>query len=230
MKVSKLALLTHMFFIINTLCQYNSLNASELNKKVRIAQEKKKKNIKNIDKAIEEKNKRKKILYYSLIASGAIASVAAILGLGYYGFKKSEEDDLLYNNKYLRYRNGEHNIEYQDGAIASTSEFYIEPEGINKVNLNKPIIENKNNVDVSVKRYNNFVDIARFSIQKHFEHLSNDQKDSHVNDIEYMQKFVQGLQENRNISLSKYQENKAVMDLKYHLQKVYANYLSQEGN
>ncbi|KYN94463.1 early transcribed membrane protein 13, partial [Plasmodium reichenowi] len=189
----------------------------------------KRKNIKNIDKAIEEHNKRKKLIYYSLIASGAIASVAAILGLGYYGYKKSREDDLYYN-KYLEYRNGEYNIKYQDGAIASTSKFYIEPEGINKVNLNKPIIENKNNVDVSVKRYNNFVDIARLSIQKHFEHLSYDQKDSHVNNIEYMQKFVQRLQENRNISLSKYQENKAVMDLKYHLQKVYANYLSQEEN
>ncbi|CDO65817.1 early transcribed membrane protein 13 [Plasmodium reichenowi] len=229
MKVSKLVLFAHIFFIINIICQYICLNASKVNKKGRIAEEKKRKNIKNIDKAIEEHNKRKKLIYYSLIASGAIASVAAILGLGYYGYKKSREDDLYYN-KYLEYRNGEYNIKYQDGAIASTSKFYIEPEGINKVNLNKPIIENKNNVDVSVKRYNNFVDIARLSIQKHFEHLSYDQKDSHVNNIEYMQKFVQRLQENRNISLSKYQENKAVMDLKYHLQKVYANYLSQEEN
>ncbi|KYN96824.1 early transcribed membrane protein 13 [Plasmodium gaboni] len=229
MKVSKLVLFTHIFFIINILCQYISLNASKINIKGIKTQENKKKNIKKIDKSIEEQNKRKKIIYYSLIASGAIASVAAILGLGYYAYKNSQEDDFYYN-KYLKYRNGKYNIKYQDGAIASTSEFYIEPEGINKVNLNKPIIENNNNVDVSIKKYNNFVDIARVSIQKHFESLSNDQKDSHVNNIEYMQKFVQGLQENRNISLSKYQENKAVMDLQYHLQKVYANYLSQEGN
>ncbi|SBT46744.1 early transcribed membrane protein [Plasmodium ovale wallikeri] len=187
--------------------------------------EKKLTSLKSIDDVINGKKKKSKF-YYALISSGIFVAAAAVLGIGYYISEKEGgyfEDTLLWlKDKRFRFKNP------RDGQFPSTSKYYVEPEGINKVNIKGPLVENTNETDVSIKRFNAFVDNARIAIRHNFNNLSEAQRSSCVNDRDYMRKVVQRLQERRNISLSRAQEDIAVLNMESFLHKIYNNKLDDD--
>ncbi|CAG9471803.1 early transcribed membrane protein [Plasmodium vivax] len=173
--------------------------------------------LKNIDDTLAEKNRKKKI-YYSLISSGIFVFVAIALGIGFYINEKEEE---YYFKKYALFRDKRFQFENpRDGQVPSTSREYVEPPGINKVNIKGPLVENTNENDVPIKKFNIFLDNARIAMRHHFSNLSQPQQEYYLNDRDYIRKVVQSLEERRNVHLSRMQEDMAVLNMEDFLQKI----------
>ncbi|GAB68689.1 early transcribed membrane protein, partial [Plasmodium cynomolgi strain B] len=173
--------------------------------------------LKNIDDTLAAKNRKKKI-YYSLISSSIFVFVAIALGIGFYINEKEKE---YYFQKYTLVKDKRFQFENpRDGQMPSTSREYVEPPGINKVNIKGPLVENTNENDVPLKKFNIFLDNARIAMRHHFSNLSTPQQEYYVKDRDYIRKIVQSVEERRNIQLSRMQEDLAVLNMEEFLQKI----------
>ncbi|ANQ10351.1 Early transcribed membrane protein (ETRAMP) [Plasmodium coatneyi] len=173
--------------------------------------------LQNIDDTLADKNSKKKI-YYSLISSGLFVFVAIALGIGFYINEKEKEYKF---EKYALFKDKRfHFADPRDGQMPSTSREYVEPPGINKVNIKGPLVENTNESDVPIKKFNIFLDNARIAVRHHFSNLSEPQQAYYVNDRDYIRKVVQSLEERRNVQLSKMQEDLAVLNMEHFLQNI----------
>ncbi|KJP90130.1 hypothetical protein AK88_00299 [Plasmodium fragile] len=171
----------------------------------------------NVDDTLAAKNRKKK-LYYSLISSGMFVFVALALGIGYYIDKKEKEH---YVEKYSLFKDKRFQFENpKDGQMPSTSREYVEPPGINKVDIKGPLVENTNENDVPIKKFNTFLDNARIAIRHHFNNLSEPQQEYYVNDRDYIRKIVQSMESRRNVYLSRMQEDLVVLNMEDFLQKI----------
>ncbi|CAA9990623.1 early transcribed membrane protein, putative [Plasmodium knowlesi strain H] len=173
--------------------------------------------LQNIDDILAAKDRKKKI-YYSLISSGIFVAVAIALGIGYYINEKGKQDNF---EKYTLFKDKRFQFEEpRDGQVPSTSREYVEPAGINKVNIKGALIENTNENDVPIKKFNIFLDNARIAMQHHFSNLSGPQQAYYVNDRDYIRMVVQSLEERRNVQLSRVQEDLAVLNMEHFLQNI----------
>ncbi|SBS92799.1 early transcribed membrane protein [Plasmodium malariae] len=133
------------------------------------------------------------------------------LGIGYY-LNKSDENydfnDIIWlPHEKFNFKNPD------DGQKPSTSMHYVEPLGINKVNIKGPIKVNTNEKDIPIKTFNVFLDNAKIALKHHYNNLSVIQQQYFKNDSSYIRKIVQSLQEKRSVSLSRAQEDKAVSQM-----------------
>ncbi|GAW83230.1 early transcribed membrane protein [Plasmodium gonderi] len=171
--------------------------------------------LKNIDETLAERKKKKKI-YYSLISSSIFVFAAVALGIGFY-INQKEENSF---KKYTQFKNRKFNFENpRDGQVPSTSREYVEPKGINKVDIKGPLVENTNENDVPLKKFNIFLDNARIALKYHFNNLSLTQQEYYMNDPDYIRKVLQSLGDKRNVHLSRNQEDMAVLNMRDFLNK-----------
>ncbi|EUD64979.1 hypothetical protein C922_04607 [Plasmodium inui San Antonio 1] len=173
--------------------------------------------LKDVDETLAAKNRKKKI-YYSLISSGIFVFLAIALGIGFYMKEKEEE---YYFQKYALFKDKRFEFEDpRDGQMPSTSREYVEPAGRNKVNIEGPLVENTNENDVPIKKFNIFLDNARIATRHHFSNLSTPQQEYYVNNRDYIRKIVQCMEEKAGVHLSRMQEDLAVLNVEDFMQKI----------
>ncbi|CRG95454.1 early transcribed membrane protein [Plasmodium gallinaceum] len=223
MNISKIFYFFNFLFIVNLilpcLSQNKISNANNMD------------SLEHVDAFLEKRKKRKRnIILCSLILTGLITSAAIACGVGWY--IKKNKDDIFEYPEYPEFSEFPDNFFTQpDGEMPGTSQSDITTESavsnINKIDLNKPLIENNKQEDISFKKFNAFVDSSRLAIKNLFNSLNDLEKSVFIVDKDYMRKVIQNLESNRNVELSRKQEDKAVLEMEYYLQKLYANYLSE---
>ncbi|ETB61227.1 hypothetical protein YYC_01166 [Plasmodium yoelii 17X] len=172
----------------------------------------------SIDTAIKKKKKRKSVAI-ALLSSGLVASVIGVLYYMYKSHNKGRHDW----NKGFNFFPFNKQTEYKqpDGEKPSTSTKYEEPLGVNKVNIKGKLKENNNDIDVPLKRFNTFMDNVKLAAKHHFSNLSNEQQKYLIKDYDYLRKIVQTLDENKDVNISRAQEDIAVLGVEHFLKEQY---------
>ncbi|VWU53148.1 early transcribed membrane protein 13, partial [Hepatocystis sp. ex Piliocolobus tephrosceles] len=125
--------------------------------------------------------------------------------------------------------NRQYDYYIEDGEKPSTSKHNPGSIKLNNLKLTDVAKVNTKVDDVPIKTFNILVDDARQLTQRYFKTLAQTEKAYFMQDNDFIQRFVQGVEKLNNVDLSKKQEDLAASKVKLHMYKLYEDDYHNSG-